>query len=822
MKAAAAQSRLSNRKIGLMSGVAGLAALALPASALAQSQIEAGQPVQTPVSPQTSPTGPSPEDNSGEIIVTAQKRAQSINDVGLTIAAVSGESLRQRQVASLDDVAKLVPGLSYSNTQNGTPVFTLRGVGFYDTSLGSYPTVSVYLDEVPLSFPVLTRHSVFDLERIEVLKGPQGTLFGQNATGGAINYIAAKPTKDFQAGLEVGYGRFNRFTGEGYVSGPLSETVGIRVSGRVEHGGGWQYSVSRPGDHNANLRNYMGRLLLSYDDDDGVRFLLNVNGWKDKSSTQSPQFLALFPSYPVTPADGGAFNFPFTPFNPRAADWTPGIPYADNRMGQASLRGEVDITDAITLTSLTAYTDYKQRQGTEGDGLPIRTLELTADRGRIKSFSQELRLSNGGNQAFRWTVGANYEHSTVDQNVDNRYDESFANIYLGKTLGYPIFNSFYTNNQTMENYAVFGNGEVDVGQFVLKAGARYTEAKRKAYMCNQDPSGAPNGTGGFFFDVLLGGAYGAYSPDRCFSFNQFPDGSPVVDYLPAGAPGAYNARINEDNLSWRLGIDWKPQRGTLVYANVSKGYKAGSFPTTSASTFAQYLPVVQESVLAYELGVKLRPFDRLLQLNAAAYYYKYTDKQLRSKLRDPVFALLDVVQNIPKSDVKGAEVEAILTPGENFTLSTGFTYTRAKIKEFTGINASGVEADFAGSEVPFTPKYQLAADAEYRVPLGDSLKLFVGAAANYRSSTVAVVGGRTNPVGAIPARDGLFVIKGYTLVDARAGIASADDRWRAQLWGKNIFNKYYWNNVVSLADVIGRYTGMGATYGVTFAYKFGG
>lgn len=179
--------------------------------------------------------------------------------------AVSGDTLKAKQVSSFDDIAKLVPSLSYSNTQNGTPVYTLRGVGFYDTSLASYPTVSVYLDEVPLSFPVLTRHSAFDLERIEVLKGPQGTLFGQNATGGAINYIAAKPTRTPTGGLDVGFGRFNTLTAEGYVSGPLSETLSVRVAGRAEIGDGWQTSVSRPGDRNGKQRNYMGRVLLAYD-----------------------------------------------------------------------------------------------------------------------------------------------------------------------------------------------------------------------------------------------------------------------------------------------------------------------------------------------------------------------------------------------------------------------------------------------------------------------------------------------------------------------------------------------------------------------------
>jgi iron complex outermembrane receptor protein len=764
---------------------------------------------------------PSPADtDSNEIVVTAQKREQSINDVGMTVTAVSGDALRDRNVTSLDDIAQLVPGLSYSKTQNDTPVFTLRGVGFYDTSLASYPTVSVYLDEIPLPFPVLARHSAFDLERVEILKGPQGTLFGQNATGGAVNYIAAKPTASFEAGLDVGYGRFNELTAEGFVSGPITDALTFRLAGRTEHADGWQYSVSRPGDRNGKTESYMGRMLLNYDAGSGLRLNFSANGWKDKGETQAPQFIALFPSYPVTPADGGAFDFPFTPFKSRAADWTPGVPYSNNSLWQLGLRGEIDLNDDITLTSLTSYTRYKQRQGTEGDGLPIETLDLVADRGRIKSFAQELRLSNGGSGSTRWVIGANYEKSTVNQSVDNRYGDSFANIFLGNALGYPIASSFYTADQKLENYAFFGNAEQDLGQFVFKAGVRYTNADRTTRNCISNPLNEPSGTGDFFYDILLGGAYGQHVPGSCFSLNQLPDGSPVVDYLAAGAPGEFRGTLNEDNLSWRVGIDWSPNRDTLLYANVSRGYKAGAFPTTSASTFAQYLPVTQESVLAYEAGFKLTLIDRTLQLNGAAYYYDYTDKQLRSKLRDPVFALLDVIQNIPKSEVKGFELEAVVNPSDRLTVAAAFTYTDAKVTEFAGVNASGVDTDFTGSPVPFTPKYQVAINSDYRFPISNTLKGFVGGSLNFRSATFAVVGGEINPVGAIPNRPKLFGIESYALVDLRAGVQTEDERWRIQIWGKNVTNQYYWNNVVSFADVIARYSGDPATYGVTVGYRW--
>jgi iron complex outermembrane recepter protein len=188
--------------------------------------------------------------SNGEIIVTAQKRSESINRVGLTVTAFGGDTLKQRGINDVQDLALAVPGFSFTPSSSGTPVYTLRGVGFYETSLAAYPTVSVYLDEVPLPFPALTRHTSFDVERVEVLKGPQGTLFGENATGGAINYIAAKPTKDLHYGGSVSYGRFNSVIGDAFISGPISDVITARISGRVEHADGWQKSVSRPDDRN--------------------------------------------------------------------------------------------------------------------------------------------------------------------------------------------------------------------------------------------------------------------------------------------------------------------------------------------------------------------------------------------------------------------------------------------------------------------------------------------------------------------------------------------------------------------------------------------
>ena len=163
----------------------------------------------------------------------------------LSIATASGAELLKRGITDPTQLEALVPGFSYQKSSYGVPVFQLRGVGFYDTTQGVTPAVAVYVDEIPLPYSAMTRGAALDVERVEVLKGPQGTLFGQNSTGGAINYIAAKPTDQFSYGTYLDYGRFDAANVEGFVSGALSDTVRARAAVRFEHADAWQYSYTR-------------------------------------------------------------------------------------------------------------------------------------------------------------------------------------------------------------------------------------------------------------------------------------------------------------------------------------------------------------------------------------------------------------------------------------------------------------------------------------------------------------------------------------------------------------------------------------------------
>lgn len=766
------------------------------------------------------------EEGIGEIIVTANKREQSISKVGLAITALSGAALKEQGVTSLSDLAATIPGLSYAPSATQTPVYTLRGVGFYETSLAAYPTTSIYVDQVPLPFPALSTHANFDLERVEVLKGPQGTLFGQNSTGGAINFIAAKPTSTFQTGGDLTYGRFNRLEGNAFVSGPISDTLRARLAVTGARADDWQYSYTRE-DTLGAVSYYGARLLLDWTPTETFSVEVNLNGWRDKSDPQAPQYQTLLSQSPATTVPE-LRTVPFSPFKARAADWTPSTrPHADNRLLQGALRANWDVSDDITVTSISSYVDYKPDQGFETDGTYMMVDDFIIDRGYIKSFSQELRVANNDRSTFRWVVGANYEKSHVYE-----YQlQTFPDISTAPIFGYT--GAYVYSDQRMRNYAFFANGEYDVSDLItVKAGARYTNARRRAATCTGDPG---DGTFAAAFDGLANAIQLGFYPVDGFTPTGIPvppigdgcapldntdlDGTPIT-YLP----GEFNDVLKEDNLSWRLGFDYKPANNLLFYANIAKGYKAGSFPIASAATFEQFLPVTQESLLSYEAGFKVSTTDRRLQVNGAGFYYDYKNKQLRSKLVDPIFGVLDSLDNIPKSRMMGFELDGTYSPVPGLVLGASGAILDSKITEFVGPSTAGNPVDYSGAVIPYTPKYQLRLSAEYKWEMG-AAEPFVGVVFSTRSKAIANIGGAralvmTSDFASSVPVDETYTIPGYSLVDVRAGASFNNGQWSVMVFGKNVFDKYHLTNIFTDYDTIARFAGPPATYGVTVGFKF--
>jgi iron complex outermembrane recepter protein len=662
--------------------------------------------------------------------------------------------------------------------------------------------VTIYLDEAPLPYPAMTRLAAFDLARVEVLKGPQGTLYGLNATGGAVNYIAAKPTESFESGVDATYGRFNRAEIGAFVSGPLSDHANARIALQGRRGDAWQESITRPGDRLGAVEELQGRATVEWHANDRLASRLTFTATHDGSESAATQFIAAVPTVPAF-ALPDLLSFPVVT-TPQSADWTTvrsdttaPFPFdSDTTLYQGSLRIDYKSSSYTTLTSLTSYADFSMAYGQDGDGTPYHVNEIIDDDGSVSSFFQELRAA-GRHGKVNWLVGANYMHDNVsDQPLNFFRDLDVCRLFEGLDPEAYCDKALYTSKVRVDTYAAFGRVEYNLTDHVMLEGAiRYNNDERTFDNC----STVVSDHFARYWNIFRRGAPPPTQLGDCFILDP-ANGLQPVDNV--------HNELNEDNVSWRIGFNWG-QPALLVYANVSEGYKAGTAPLVGASTVDQYTPVPQESVLAYEAGIKVGLFDQHAQLNAAAFYYDYKDKQLRGAVLDPTFGPLEALVSIPRSHVEGVEAQFVAHLFKGLTLDTSATYVKTEIDEFTGFDAAAHLGDHAGTAFPFSPEWQSITSLDYEFALSPALHCFVGGSLTYNSETFAGVGELD-----------VLRIDAFTLRDLRAGVELGDGRYRVWAWGKNVTNEYYWNNVLPYGNAISRYVGQPATYGVSLSGRF--
>jgi iron complex outermembrane recepter protein len=723
-----------------------------------------------------------------EVVVTAEKRSEKASDVPMSITAVTAEQLDKQGVVAVSDLTKIVPGFTYQPSDYGTPIYTIRGIGFKDVAVAVAPAVSVYVDQVPLAYSAMTEGAAFDLDRLEVLKGPQGTLFGQNSTGGAMNFIAAKPTDHFEAGADATYGRFNEADGQGFLSGPLTDTLSARLAVRTEQRDAWQQSETR--DDTLGVRDFStGRLLLDWKPSQDLRFEFNANGWLDKSDTQAAQFVKFEPTVPNGYQDLTAAleRYVPAPNDARIADWYPNTSFRrDDNFHQFSLRSDWDVSEAVTLTSITAWSDFKQHAPIDTDGTDLDNFMMTV-RAAIQSFSQELRLAGATpEKTVHWMIGANYQDDRTRDDQEGDYTSS--NSGIGPYRYHDFINS---NHQKIDTKAVFGSLDFKLSDtWSTQSSVRYTKYDNHFDGCLFDTGDGELSTA---FSSI---ASAPIPPGACVTLNPTTFAAvPIV-----------SKNLDESNVSWREGFNWKPSEDSLYYVNATKGFKAGGFPTVPGLFPNQFDPIKQESVLAYELGTKQTLLSRSLQIDAAAFYYDYKDKQLIGYITT-AFGNLPGLVSIPKSSVEGGEVNVTWRPLASLTLTAGGTYIDSKVTgDFTTNNPLNQQVDIKGEAFPNTPKWLFTSDAEYDFQLTDGIGAYVGGSDSYKGESSAAFGDVA-----------LFNVHSYSLLDLRAGINSGN--WHVELWGHNVTNKFYVETVTHVVDTVARVVGMPVTYGVTVGYR---
>jgi iron complex outermembrane receptor protein len=782
-----------------------------------------------------------------EITVTAQKRSERLSDVPLSVTAVTGDQLVDMGISTPAQLAEVTPGFDYRPSAYGHPIYQIRGVGFFEESFGISPTVSVYVDQVPLPFSIETAGAGFDLERVEVLKGPQGTLFGQNATGGAINYVANKPTDTFEGGIDVSYGNYNATTLSGFVGGPVTDKLKVRLAFEHDSRGDWQKSYASIGangyavrsDANQQLLGQQdiskGRLLIDYQANDNIDVELNLNGWFDRSDSQAMQDIGWAPinstlQAPI-PNVAQVAAYPLAPNNATYAGWNTDESLQKNdNFYQGSARVNAKLGHDMTLTSITSYSHARLYEPIDDDGTQYSNMYVVSS-GKLSSVSEELRLAGVLKEdTLKWMIGGTYQHDSTYDNQSWLFSQGGTNTVfcsppipglIGGGQCYYYDGGRQYLQQAVNTGGLFGSLDYKpVDTVTLYGSTRYTISDRNASACLED-----NGDGTFAtaFSAVANLAELLENTPPVSANNHIPPGGCFTEAsapyakahaVPVGSPiTVLQSQLDEHNISWRVGADWKPIPDLLLYANAAKGYKSGTFADITIVTTGQENPVPQESVLAYEVGFKEMALNRSLLATGAIFHMDYKDKQLAGTVLTPPFGYLPTIISIPTSKVNGAELELTWHLFEGLTLHSGASYIDSRVTSH--VIQSNVHygspplIDLYGMPFPGTSKWQGDIDATYERPIYNDWNWFAGASSYYQSLQRAAF-----------STAALSNIPGYGLLNVLAGFERADHKYRVELWGRNVLNKFYVLDITNIQDTIGRTVGMPATYGVSFSARF--
>jgi outer membrane receptor protein involved in Fe transport len=783
-------------------------------------------------------TAQKPEDSLtiDTLVVTAQRREETANSIGMPIQAFSGQALQQLRVTDPKDLSTVAPSFTVSQSYQGVPTYTLRGIGFNTINLSATSTVGTYWDEVAYAYPFMNTGPIFDLERVEVLKGPQGTLYGRNTTAGLIDFVTHKPTEQFEGSLTAEAGNYKTHNVEGFVSGALGERVQGRFAFRTEDSDkGWQVSNSRGERLGENHRDGW-RASLAFQPTDKVDIDLSYSGWRNTSDTVAAQGIGFTPATAASPFNAPGLTTYIAnnkPTKASQADWAPlavrgadagaGVGIKDparddDNFDAGKLRIAWDVGDHVTLVSLTSYNKLKRDAVFDWSGAPYEILVQKAH-GDIESTAEELHLE-GVTDKGSWLVGGYVAHDKI-LDMNRTLLGQNANVgtirYVGSTLLATPFNSFgYTAlqmSQAFRTYEDVGNIETDTwsvfanvdrkltDDLKLTLGIRYSQDKQDYVGCSRDYNGSMVVNVNVVNRALFAGAYGLVAPIAVNGCNTFDPATKAF--------GLVKSKLDEDNIAWRAALDWQASDDVLVYGSISRGAKAGATPINAANISTQNAPARQEMLTAYEVGVKAGLFDRRVQANLGAFYYDYQDKQLSVYFADPIYTALARLANVPKAEAHGLDGDITWRATRALTFIASATLLHTEVKGYTGINAAGLAQNFDGRPFLYSPKFQGGLTALFHQPIGNGLELNAALNGRWQGKSNADLEG--NP---------LFVIDSYGLLNASLGIGDPDKGWDLSVWGRNITNEYYWSAVSSNANTVVRFAGKPTTWGASLTWKF--
>ena len=699
-----------------------------------------------------------PQSGVEDIIVTAQRRNERQQDVPIAITTITAEAASSQGVSGTESLGIAVPSLQFSRqTGNGGTPF-IRGVGSTQAAAGSEAPVAVYIDDVYIGAPNATLLQFNNIESTEVLKGPQGTLFGRNATGGVVHIHTKRPSQTFGVTATVGGGSYDTYFGNVYMTGPVTDKLAVSFAAAGQkQADGYGFNLLT-GDDTLKGWNYGYRAQLAWDPGSATSVLLSA----DYSLSKSDVGMSVVVAPGTVGLGGGTFRDRFgtydtvnNPFD--RADFSRNEVYGVSGRLQHDFGG-------VSLVSVTAYREAKQIYQLDSDAVPAILpvlLEVNQSRPTTTTFSQEVQLLSGPDGPFKWIVGGFYYRSK------SGYDPL---VFRGSIppAGPQGGALFIEDTQTLNSYSGFGEASYEfLPAATLTLGLRYTSDQ-------------------FDNKVALFRADGV---------------TPVNFNNPAIPTGRFTQDDNFSKLTYRAIADYKVTPDILLYASYSRGFKSGGYnlssPTVVIAGVRQPAPAVSPEVLdAYEIGLKSDLFERQVRVNLAAYHYDYSNLQVTSLQNGA-----SITVNAATARIRGVDVDLNYVPNRSINLGAAFSFLDAKFTKFpsgpinvpnpasctpiprttgplTGGNTSCF-GDLGGNRTTRAPKFTMTLTGTYTLPtdIGEfSLNTTL-----YHNS------------GFFWEPDNRFAQPTYDLLNATLAWTSPDETYQIRVYGRNLLNKYYYS-----------------------------
>ncbi|HEX6604724.1 MAG TPA: TonB-dependent receptor [Sphingomicrobium sp.] len=753
-------------RAALLATVAAAAVFAAPAQAqtAAQTTAEADQP------PPVAPEATAAADNSGtgagtgDIVITARRTEERLQRVPASVSAFNERALDRIQAQDTTGLQGAVPNLNIvqgRGSSNATNIY-IRGIGQPDALQTFDPAVGVYVDDVYLSRIRGNQLDLLDVERIEVLRGPQGTLYGKNTIGGAIKFVTRRPGDTLRANGSIAVGSYDQFDIKGAISGPLAPGVSAGFSVlRAQRDG---FVEDRLDDREYNDKDTIaGRAALAFTPASNIRIDLTADYSRDDAKLNVGRPVNNLTTFSgttlvvVDPVGSGHYDW--------KGETTPGFPNS-TKLKHYGFSGTaaIDVTDAVTLKSITAYRNLKTDDFIDIDATryEIGDVFVGVDQ---KQFSQEFQATYSG-ERLSGVAGLYYLRERVGS-----HQEAYADDLFGPLFGNPSFLRTIDDDLLTHSYAAYANGSFSLTPTVrLSAGLRYTKEKK-----DYDRTTS----------IFLGGFFaGKYD---YFPHDSWSDWSPMAS------------------------IDWQVNPKTMLYARVAKGFKSGGF-NGRANTAGESSAYDPETVWSYEAGFKSTLFNQL-RLNGAVFDNEYKDFQARvsgldvdpiTGLPAPVLSVL----NAGKLRIRGAELEAAWTPVRGLLLDSQIGYLDAEYKDFDDVRFTACCGGSRAFQTPaFAPHWTMRFGAQYAFDIGSAGSITIGGQTRYKSRTALAVD-NTFVIGSGPASgtkteiEGLFQ-DGYWVHDARIEWENPSKKLALGLYGYNLSDRAYKTDAQEFSSVGG-------------------